>query len=66
MSDGLPERFNNAGEMFDYPRTKESLAQFAALAPGEIIESLVEAGEAWAEGRPLDDDMTFVALKVKL
>src|SRR5262245_42913963 len=66
MSDGLPERFNYAGEMFDYSRTKESLARVAALAPSEIIESLVGAGEAWAEGRPQDDDMTFVALKVKL
>ena len=66
MSDGLPERFNYAGEMFDYSRTKESLAQVAALAPREIIERLVGAGEAWAEGRPQDDDMTFVALKVKL
>ena len=66
MSDGLPERFNRAGEMFDYSRTKELLARVASLAPGEIIERMVDAGEAWAEGRPQDDDMTFVALKVKL
>jgi serine phosphatase RsbU (regulator of sigma subunit) len=66
MSDGLPERFNHAGEMFDYSRTQESLAQAAALAPHEIIEYFVSAGEAWAEGRPQDDDVTFVAMKVKL
>ncbi|MGH9755353.1 MAG: SpoIIE family protein phosphatase [Blastocatellia bacterium] len=66
MSDGLPERFNHSGEMFDYSRTKESLTQAAALAPREIIERLVAAGETWAEGRPQDDDITFVALKVKL
>ena len=66
MSDGLPERFNRAGEMFDYSRTKESLTEAAALAPREIIERLVDAGEAWADGRPQDDDITFVALKVKL
>jgi serine phosphatase RsbU (regulator of sigma subunit) len=65
MSDGLPERFNQTGEMFDYSRTKETLARAAAFAPGEIIERLVDAGEAWAEGRPQDDDITFVALKVK-
>jgi serine phosphatase RsbU (regulator of sigma subunit) len=52
--------------MFDYSRTQESLAQAAALAPHEIIEYFVSAGEAWAEGRPQDDDVTFVALKVKL
>jgi serine phosphatase RsbU (regulator of sigma subunit) len=66
MSDGLPERFNRTGEMFDYSRTMETLARSAALAPREIIERLVDAGEAWAEGRPQDDDITFVALKVKL
>ena len=66
MSDGLPERFNHAGEMFDYSRTRESLTRAAALAPREIIERLVDAGETWAGGRPQDDDITFVALKVKL
>ncbi len=65
MSDGLPERFNRAGEMFDYQRTMEALTRAAALAPREILERLVGAGEAWAEGRPQDDDVTFVALKVK-
>lgn len=66
MSDGLPERFNRTGEMFDYSRTMETLIRAAALAPREIIGRLVDAGEAWAEGRPQDDDITFVALKVKL
>jgi serine phosphatase RsbU (regulator of sigma subunit) len=66
MSDGLPERFNHAGEMFDYSRTKESLIRASELAPQEIIERMVDAGDAWADGRPQDDDITFVALKVKL
>jgi serine phosphatase RsbU (regulator of sigma subunit) len=52
--------------MFDYSRTMETLSRAAELAPSEIIERLVDAGEAWAEGRPQDDDITFVALKVKL
>jgi serine phosphatase RsbU (regulator of sigma subunit) len=52
--------------MFDYTRTKESLTLAAALPPREIIGRLVEAGEVWAEGRLQDDDITFVALKVKL
>jgi serine phosphatase RsbU (regulator of sigma subunit) len=65
MSDGLPERFNPAGEMFDYSRTVEALAMASDRSPQEIIEYLVSAGEAWAEGRPQDDDITFVVLKVK-
>jgi len=66
MSDGLPERFNQVGEMFDYSRTKESLAEAAALAPREIIERMVGAGEVWAEGRPQNDDITLVTVKVNL
>lgn len=65
MSDGLPERFNHAGEMFDYSRTREALVEAAARSPREIIERLVGAGEIWADGRPQDDDVTFVVLKVK-
>jgi hypothetical protein len=38
MSDGLPERFNHEGEMFDYSRTIKTLTQAAALAPSEIID----------------------------
>ena len=65
MSGGLPERFNYEGEMFDYWRTMKALAESAASSSSEIIEGLVSAGEAWAEGRPQDDDVTFVVLKVK-
>ncbi len=65
MSDGLPERFNPAGEMFDYSRTIEALVRAAAGSPREIIEHLVSAGESWANGRPQDDDVTFVVLKVR-
>ena len=65
MSDGLPERFNREGEMFDYSRTMETVAKAALRSPREIIECLVGAGETWANGRPQDDDVTFVVLKVK-
>ena len=51
--------------MFDYWRTMKALAESAASSSSEIIEGLVSAGEAWAEGRPQDDDVTFVVLKVK-
>jgi sigma-B regulation protein RsbU (phosphoserine phosphatase) len=65
MSDGFPERFNNAGEMFDYAKVKESLVKAAGRSPDEIIKHFVTAAELWADGRPLDDDMTFVVLKVR-
>jgi serine phosphatase RsbU (regulator of sigma subunit) len=65
MSDGLPERFNREGEMFDYSRTMETLVNAATRSPREIIECLAGAGENWADGRPQDDDVTFVVLKIK-
>ncbi|HKQ75730.1 MAG TPA: SpoIIE family protein phosphatase [Blastocatellia bacterium] len=65
MSDGFPERFNQDGEMFDYSRAKQSLVEAASMPPREIIEHFVRAGDQWANGRPQNDDITFVVLKVK-
>jgi sigma-B regulation protein RsbU (phosphoserine phosphatase) len=65
LSDGLPERFNAAGEMFGYDRSKESLLANAHAAPQAVIDSLLQNGEDWAAGKAADDDMTFVALKIK-
>ena len=65
MSDGFPERFNQDGEMFDYSRARRSLAEAASRRPSEIIEHFVRAGDYWANGRPQNDDITFVVLKVK-
>lgn len=65
MSDGLPERFDFEDEMFDYERVKAVLSEAATSSPLEIIERLAAAGEAWANGRPQDDDITFVVLKLK-
>src|SRR5581483_6193016 len=65
MSDGLPERFNAQGEMLDYERTKHAFAAAADQSPRQIIEHFVSVGDEWAEGRPQDDDVTFVVLKVK-
>ena len=65
MSDGLPERFNEANEMFDYENVRALLASVGNLAPQEIIERLVNAGDEWAGSRAQDDDVTFVVAKVQ-
>jgi sigma-B regulation protein RsbU (phosphoserine phosphatase) len=65
LSDGLPERFNAAGEMFGYDRSKESLLANAHAAPQAVIARLLQTGDDWAAGKAADDDMTFVALKMK-
>jgi sigma-B regulation protein RsbU (phosphoserine phosphatase) len=65
MSDGLPERFNPASELFEYERTKEALSAHACAAPRAIVDGLLKASDDWARGRPLDDDLTLVVLKRK-
>jgi serine phosphatase RsbU (regulator of sigma subunit) len=64
MSDGFPERFNHHNEMLGYDRVKAALAEAAGGRPQEIIERFVAVAEAWAEGRPQDDDVTFVVIRV--
>ncbi len=64
MSDGLPERFNDAGEMFDYPKIKELLTEVARSSPQEIINQFVRAGDLWAGTKAQDDDITFVVVKI--
>lgn len=65
MSDGLPERFNPDDEMFDYERTRAAFIQLAHATPSAIADGLLKASEEWAQGRPLDDDLTLVVLKRK-
>jgi len=63
LSDGLPERFNAAGEMFGYERMQELLLAHASAAPQIILDRLLQASDEWAAGKLADDDMTFVALR---
>jgi serine phosphatase RsbU (regulator of sigma subunit) len=65
MSDGLPERLNSADEELGYPKTQELFAEVAEQSPDEICQHLARGGDEWARGRPQDDDVTFVVLKVK-
>jgi serine phosphatase RsbU (regulator of sigma subunit) len=65
MSDGLPERFNDENEMLDYAATKHALAVAAHQPPQVIIDHFVSVGDEWSNGRPQDDDITFVVLKVR-
>jgi serine phosphatase RsbU (regulator of sigma subunit) len=65
MSDGYPERFNGKNEMLGYESAKGFLLETALLPPQEIIEIFLKVADKWAEGRPQDDDATFVVLKLK-
>jgi serine phosphatase RsbU (regulator of sigma subunit) len=65
MSDGLPERFNAQGEMLDYAQIRQALPALAHQGSEAIIAELLRVGDEWGGGRPQDDDITFVVLKVK-
>jgi hypothetical protein len=65
MSDGLPERFNKHGEMLDYEVTKRALITAAHQSPQQIFEHFINVGESWTDGKPQDDDVTFVVMKLK-
>ena len=65
MSDGFPERMNLNSEMLDYPRAYDSIRSAAAKSPQEMVDQLVLKSESWANGRPQDDDVTFVVIEIK-
>jgi serine phosphatase RsbU (regulator of sigma subunit) len=66
MSDGLPELFNPHNELLGYEAVEQCLSSAAAAArsANEVIQALMRLAETWAQGRPQDDDMSFVVVKV--
>jgi serine phosphatase RsbU (regulator of sigma subunit) len=64
LSDGFPEMFDDRNEMLGFEKAAEVLSESAHRSPQEIIDRLIEAGESWASGRPPDDDVTFVVVKI--
>ena len=65
LSDGFEEMFNPQDEMLGDEQVKKLFEAVAAKSAEEIIEHLKKAGEAWANGRAQEDDVTFVVIKVK-
>ena len=64
MSDGFPERFNNDDEILGYDVAQAACASVSGMTAHEIIRHCVRKAEEWAEGAPLNDDMTFVVVRV--
>jgi serine phosphatase RsbU (regulator of sigma subunit) len=50
---------------FGEEQVKILFKEIADNSPEEIIEHLRKAGEAWANGRDQEDDVTFVVIKIK-
>jgi len=65
MSDGIQELCNPQREKLGTDRLRALIEEAADKPLEKIIDHLVQAGKAWSEGRPAEDDVTFVLLKVK-
>jgi serine phosphatase RsbU (regulator of sigma subunit) len=65
LSDGFPELQNEDGEMVGYDRISGMLRHSVATTAQELIAELVAFAETWKGSRAQDDDMTFVAVRMK-
>ena len=66
MTDGYLELLNEQGEMLEDSRVRALFEEAAGETPDAVIAHLRQAGNAWANNRPLNDDVTFVVLKRKM
>ncbi|MCP4214378.1 MAG: SpoIIE family protein phosphatase [bacterium] len=65
MSDGFAELFNTDGKMLGYKRAKQIFKEAGEGSSGHISNALCSAADQWKGDKALDDDMTFVILKIK-
>jgi serine phosphatase RsbU (regulator of sigma subunit) len=64
MSDGYPELFNPQNETLEYMRVVEYFQQAVDRSADEIVNHLLAKGREWSAGRPQDDDITFIVVKI--
>ncbi len=71
MSDGLPELLDGdsghggQGEPFGYPRVRGVFEELGGRTPEDVIAGLTAAARSWTGGEPPNDDITFVAVRVR-
>jgi len=63
-TDGLWEAKNNRGEKLGLDRLCKLLSDCAHLPAGEIRERVARAEQAFGDGGPQSDDISFVIIKV--
>ena len=61
-TDGVTERMDAEGRMYDLPRLSAALADAARLPPAALIEHVVADLERFAGGHEPEDDVTLVAI----
>jgi len=63
LSDGLPEAENAAGEMLGYEAVMDCIKNNKNKDPESIKNILLDLGDNWLNGVPLQDDITIVVVK---
>ena len=63
LSDGLPEAENAAGEMLGYEAVMDCIENNKNKDPETIKNILLDLGDNWLNGVPLQDDITIVVVK---
>ena len=64
MTDGLFECMNQSDETFGIERVKDTLERSASGSAQAILDGLLAAADAWANGVTQRDDITVVVVKV--
>ncbi len=65
MSDGFAELKNDYDELYGYRRARYSFEKVAEKEPEDIVRFLNEEGRRWTNDKELEDDVTFVVIKIK-
>jgi sigma-B regulation protein RsbU (phosphoserine phosphatase) len=60
FTDGIIERLNDQGEMYGVARLSAQLAAAEAGSPDDILQQIYADMDAFAGGRPADDDQTLL------
>ena len=61
---GLEDQLNPAGEYFGASRIFRTIQKHCEDSPKALVDALFRGLDKWADGRPLTDDQTVVAMKV--
>ncbi len=64
LTDGFRETRNPAGEMFGETRVIEAVANHCQRSAEEILRAVYQAVEDFAQGRPPEDDMSGIIVRV--
>ena len=61
----LAERTNEGKKEFGYQRLQDLFHEVAKDTPSEVCRKMAAGGDAWAAGKEQDDDVSFLAVRIR-